>query len=258
MVVSKEGRREIITELVLDQKSVHSGELATRFGVSLMTIHRDLDALADEGLLRRFHGGASTLRSPLYEPDVTYRLKMSLRAKREIAAAALALVRSGETVLLDDSTSALSLAQRLPAIAPVTVITSFLETINLLAGEHGVRLIGLGGQYSPTNRSFHGAGFVSALHELRADVMFGSSAAIDAGGVFHQQPDVVVTKHAMMASADRKVLLIDHTKVGQRAVHRLSALEAWDAIVVDSQTDAAQVSALRDAGANVIVAPALP
>jgi DeoR/GlpR family transcriptional regulator of sugar metabolism len=188
---------------------------------------------------------------------VNYRLKMSLRAKREIAATALGLVERDQTVLLDDSTSALTLAQRLGSVAPMTVITSFLETINLLSSERDIRLIGLGGEYSPTNRSFHGAGFVSALSELRADVMFASSAAVSLDGVFHQQPDVVVTKRAMMASADRKVLLMDHTKVGQHALHRLSPLDAWDTIVVDSQTDPEQLASLRDAGANVVVAHAL-
>lgn len=256
--LSMRDRRDAITELILEHRSALAADLAQMFDVSLMTIHRDLDALADAGLVTRFHGGASALRNERYEPDVNYRLKLSMRAKREIAAAAVEhFVDPEMSLLLDDSTSSLAVAQRLGEVTPVTVLTSFLEIINSVARVEGVQLIALGGEYNPTNNSFHGAGFIAALEQLQADVLFASSAAMNANGVFHQEAEVHATKRAMMARADRKILLMDRTKLGHSALHRISSLDAWDAIVVDSAADPAEVEAARAAGATVIVAPPL-
>src|SRR5690625_7361257 len=83
----KEQRLAAITERVIHQRTVSAAALAEEFGVSLMTIHRDLDELASEGLLRRFHGGAAAIRDPLFEPDVTLRLRLAKSAKHDIARA---------------------------------------------------------------------------------------------------------------------------------------------------------------------------
>lgn len=253
--LSKDARRDAITEHILEQRTAQASDLAHMFDVSLMTIHRDLDDLAASGLVRRFHGGASALRNERYEPDVNYRLKMSLRFKREIAATAVKQwVRPGMAILLDDSTSALAVAQLLPSHAPVTVITSFMEILNTLAGQDGINVHALGGEYNGTNHSFHGAGFLAALEGVQADVFFASTAAMSDAGVFHQESEVHVAKRAMMARAHTKVLLMDHTKMGHTAIHRISALDAWDAIVVDSGADMELVEKARAAGGNIVIA----
>ncbi len=257
--LSMRERRDAISEHILEHRSALAADLAQMFDVSLMTIHRDLDALAEEGLVRRFHGGASALRSERFEPDVSYRLRLALSAKREIAAAAVQhFVEPEMSLLLDDSTSALAVAQRLSGVTPVTVVTPFLEIISALARQEGVELHALGGEYNPTNNSFHGAGFYAALEHVNADILFASSAAADAAGVYHQEAEVHVSKRALMARAERKVLLMDRTKLGSTALYRISGLDAWDAIVVDSAADATEVERMRAAGGNVIVAPPLP
>lgn len=254
--LGKAARRDAITEYILDRHTAQAADLAQMFGVSLMTIHRDLDDLAAAGLVRRFHGGARALRDDSFEPEVNYRLKMSLRAKREIAAAAVShFVEPGMSILLDDSTSALAVARLLPSVAPVTVITNFLEIFTELAGKEGVSLHALGGEYSVTNHSFQGAGFLAGLDAVQADIFFGSSAAMSEQGVFHQESEVFISKRALMDRSARKILLMDHTKLGHTAIHRISPLDAWDAIIVDSEASEDEVAKARAAGATVIVAP---
>lgn len=103
---------------MLSAGSVTAGELAERFGVSLMTIHRDLDELERQGIVRKYRGGVTAQPSGVFESNVAYRMKSMQAAKDAIAAKAAALVEPGMAVMLDDSTTTLALARRLTGITP--------------------------------------------------------------------------------------------------------------------------------------------
>ena len=151
-------RREQIRARVVDQGFVRIEDLAEAFGVSLMTIHRDLDALQTQGWLRKVRGGATAQPSSHHHGDVRHRAATMVQAKQEIAESALELVEPGQSIMLDDSTTALAVARLLPGRSPLTVITNFLTNINLLASEPGVDLIALGGAYYPAYDAFLGLG----------------------------------------------------------------------------------------------------
>lgn len=254
----KEQRLAAITERVVHERTVSAAALAEEFGVSLMTIHRDLDELAREGFLRRFHGGAAAVRDPLFEPDVGLRFRLARAAKRDIAAAAVALLPPNSSILLDDSTSAYGVAQLLPEEGTFTVATSFLPAFDLLAARENVNLIGLGGEFYPKKNSFNGTGLLSALENVRVDFFFGSSAAVDAGGVYHQEPEVITIKRSMMDRASTRVLLVDHSKIGTHAIHRISTLQAWDVIVTDEGISPEHVEQIAAVARKIIVAPPAP
>jgi DeoR/GlpR family transcriptional regulator of sugar metabolism len=247
-------RHAAIVEHVLENGDTSAAELASLFGVSLMTIHRDLDALAQQGILRRYHGGVTAQRTSVFEPDAGYRLQLGTAAKRAIAEKALGLVDGGMSLMLDDSTTALALARLLVGGPQVTVATNFLETMAVLADAGNVRLIGLGGDYSPTHRSFLGSGCLEAVRSLRVDLLLCSTSAMDADTAYHQEQAIVTVKRAMMESAARRVLLMDHSKVGRSALHRVSALSEWDYLIVDARTPSTAIAELRDRDVTVEVA----
>src|ERR671929_125745 len=93
-------------------------------------------------------------------------------AKRQAAIAerAVRLIEPGMAVMLDDSTTALALARRLEGITPLTVVTNFLEAINLLAKVRDIRLMALGGDYDPLHDSFLGVSCVDAIEALHVDL----------------------------------------------------------------------------------------
>src|SRR5690606_18881126 len=97
-------------------------DMANRFSVSRMTIHRDLDDLEQAGLLRKVHGGASIESSPQFESDFRYRERIALNEKRAIAALAAGLVEPGQTIILDDSSTTGVMAPLLLDLRPLTVI----------------------------------------------------------------------------------------------------------------------------------------
>jgi len=247
-------RQEAIRERVLADGFVRLEELAREFNISTMTVHRDLDELEAQGWLRKIRGGATSRPSALYHGDVRHRLQAEVEAKEELALAALPLVDQAQVVMVDDSTTVLRLARLLPQVSPLTVVTYFLPAINALAGEAGIDLMSVGGTYYPAYDAFLGIHAVEAIRPLRADIAFVSTTAVTDGACYHQSQETVQVKRALMAAAEVKVLLVDHTKFQRRALHRLDSLTEFDHVIVDSRTDAATVEALRRYGANVEVA----
>ena len=249
-------RREEIRRRVVDEGFVRIEQLAEALDVSLMTIHRDLDVLQTEGWLRKVRGGATARPSALHHGDVRHRIATMSGAKRDLALAAVELVEPGQSVLLDESTTALALVDLLPAKAPLTVVSNFLPVISRLGAEPGIDVICLGGAYYGAYDAFLGMRTSEAVRSLRADILFASTTAVTGGQCYHQSQETVAVKRALMEAADRRVLLLDHSKFLQRGLHHLAPLSAFDLVLVDSGTPSAEIEALRGQGVEVRVAPA--
>jgi DeoR/GlpR family transcriptional regulator of sugar metabolism len=241
-------RQQQIRDRVADEGFVRAAGLAEQFGVSLMTIHRDLDALQSQGWLRKVRGGATALPSAVFHGDVSQRMTAMADTKKRLAAAALDLITPGQTIMLDDSTTCLYLAQRLAERTPVTVITNFLAVIKLLAGEPGISLVALGGTYFPAYDAFLGLSTAEAVESVRADTLFMSTTAISHGRCYHQSQETVHVKRALIDSAARRVLLADHTKFSRHGLHTLAPLTTFDAVLVDDGLPLDEQRRIRDSG----------
>lgn len=251
---SQESRRQRIAEHVVAHGTVSVSHLAETVGVSVMTVHRDLDALARRGVLRRFRGGVSALPTSVFESNLDYRLGVHVPEKEAVARVAADLVEPGMSVMLDDSTSVLALAPLLRDKAPLTVLTNARRVLDVLAGCEEIRLIALGGEYSATHDSFLGVPCVEAIEAMAVDLVLVSTSAMDARMTFHQEQDVVLVKRAMLASGARAALLMDHSKVARTALHRLCPVTDFDHVVVDAGVDDSLVADLRE-HVTVQVAP---
>lgn len=240
-------RQERIAELVLEQSFVAAKDLAEGFGVSLMTIHRDLDELESRGVLRKVRGGATPQPSSLFESNVRYRLTLAGEEKQVLARAALPLIEPGQAVLIDESTTGLALARLLPERAPLTVITNSLSVMQELRSARDIKLIVLGGDYWPRHEAFCGLACEAAVSALRADVLFMSATAISGGVAYQPDQDMAIAKRAMIAAAAHRVLLVDHTKFGRVALHRLAPLTDFDLVMTDDGIDDAGLRQLREA-----------
>jgi DeoR/GlpR family transcriptional regulator of sugar metabolism len=245
--LAPEQRQDRIAELVLKQPFIAAKDLAERFDVSLMTIHRDLDELEAHGVLRKVRGGATPQASSLFESNVRYRLTVASEEKQALARAALLQIEPGQAVLIDESTTGLALARLLPARVPLTVITNSLSVMQELRSVRDIKLIVLGGDYWPRHEAFCGLACEAAVSALRADVLFMSSTAISGGVAYQPDQDMAIAKRAMIAAAGRRVLLVDHSKFGRVALHRLAPLTAFDLVMTDDGIDDAGLRQLQEA-----------
>jgi DeoR/GlpR family transcriptional regulator of sugar metabolism len=248
-------RRQLITEAVMAEGVLRIEDLTDRFGISLMTAHRDLDELVARGLLRKTRGIVSATPTSLIESSDVYRFSRQLAEKRAIAQAAMQFVEPGQAIFFDDSTTVLQMAALLPAKVPLTAITNSLTLMNELSQIRDLTLLGLGGHFYNWCNAFMGRMTTHEISRLRADTLFLSMSAITDDIVFHQSPEMVETKRAMFDSAARRILLTDHTKFTRRALHSFAALTEFDAVIVNEATPVEHITRMRGKGINVIIAP---
>ncbi|GLY72530.1 DeoR/GlpR family DNA-binding transcription regulator [Actinoallomurus iriomotensis] len=249
-------RQQDLAEHILRVGTATAQELAERFGVSLVTAHRDLDELAKRGLVRKFHGGVTAQPSSVFESNVTYRRQLAVAEKRAIARAAVELIEPGMSVLLDDSTTTLVLAELAADIDPLTVITNFAPIIQLMMGRKNIRLIALGGEYNEAHDAFLGSPCTASARALHSDLGFYSFAGVSDGGVHHQEQEIVVTKRALLSVATHRVLLVDHAKLGRTALHRVADLADFAHAITDSGAPPDALAALTDHDVPTTVAGA--
>lgn len=248
-------RQQAITEAVMAEGSIRIEQLAERFDISLMTVHRDLDELASRGLLRKTRGVASAAPTSLIEASDVYRSSRQAAEKRAIARVAIEHIETGHAIFLDDSTTALQLVPLLHLKAPLTVITNSLTLMNEVRSVHDLTLLALGGQYHNWCNAFLGRTTARDISVLRADTAILSMAAVIDDVAFHQSPETVETKRAMIDSASRRILLLDHSKFERRALHALAPLIEFDLVIVDDRIAPDEVQRMRDKGINIEIAP---
>ena len=246
-----ESRKRLLTEAVLAAGSATAQDLAARFGVSLVTIHRDLDELERRGVVRKFHGGVTAQPSGVFESQMSYRLATMATEKGAIAGAALRHVQPGMSILLDDSTTVLRMIEGLAERTPLHVATTFvagLRRLSELAEDHDLTVIGIGGIYDVAHDSFVGVQTNEQVRGLHVDAVFMSTSAVSSTHLYHQEEQIVALKREMLNSAGKRYLLVDHTKLNRQALLRIAPLTELDLIITDAGADADVLAAWTAAG----------
>ena len=246
-------RQREILDHVQSMPSVGAAELAEKFGRSLMTIHRDLDDLASRGLLRKFHGGVSALPTSVFESSSDFRMQRNLGAKESLAREAVKLVEPGMSIMIDDSTTVLSLARLLVDAGNLTVLTNYRQAIEVLVDCPEINLIVIGGSYSKTHDSFIGAPNQSGLDTYAVDIVFQSTSTMDAHMTYHQEQDIVSMKRTMLHSAARRVLMMDSSKVGHTSLNRYVPVSDFTDVILTGDV-APEVVATISESATVYLA----
>jgi DeoR/GlpR family transcriptional regulator of sugar metabolism len=253
--MNADSRRQDIADYVIQRGEARIDELVSVFGVSRMTIHRHVEELARQGVLRKLHGAVSAQPSGVYESLFGFRQTHAAAAKHALAKAALAEVEPGQAILLDDSTTANALGRLLPQITPLTVATNSLSLAEQLASKDELDLILLGGEYHPTYNAFIGHICESALARIRVNLLICSASAIAGTAALIQDPQVVQIKQAMMAAASRKILLVDSSKFGKVALHLFADLKDFDLVLADDGLPEMAAGELRAKGVNLKTVP---
>ncbi|RBQ18820.1 decarboxylase [Spongiactinospora rosea] len=244
--------REIVNALRVND-TVSVAELALRHRVSEMTIRRDLDELARQGVARRVRGGAISLLLRGEEPPFQVREREAVEAKRRIAAEVAALIADGEAVLLDGGTTALEVARALRE-RRLTVLPLAVQPLTELAGAPRVRLVVPGGEVRPGELDFTGPLTERSIAALRFDtaVIGCCGLSTEHGLTAHDLPGVAV-KQAAIAAARRVIAAADSGKFGRTAFGTVCPLERLDVLVTDDGIPGSQRDALTAAGVAVRV-----
>ncbi|MFC5822501.1 DeoR/GlpR family DNA-binding transcription regulator [Nonomuraea insulae] len=231
--------------------SVSVAELATEHGVSEMTIRRDLDELAQQGVVRRVRGGALSLLLRGEEPPFGVREREAVETKRLIGQQVAALIADGEAVVLDGGTTALEVARAL-VDRRVTVLPLALQPVMLLAAAPRVRLVLPGGEVRKGELNVMGPLAQSSIGALRFDTAVVGCCGLSAehGLTAHDLPEVAV-KQAAMASAQRVIVACDSGKFTRTAFGAVCPIDLLDVVVTDPGIPPEERDALVAAGVMV-------
>ena len=240
--------------MLVERGQVSVAELSERLSVSEMTARRDLEFLEQEGLARRFHGGAMTTVSRSFEVPYAARAYENLAAKREIGERVAEMIMPGETVIIDAGTTTVQVARALRDHSRLLVCPLSMQAAAELADRPGIRLLVPGGEVRHGEQMFNGELTRSALAGLRLDtyVMAVGGVSRDDGFTDFSLDDVAV-KRAALGSARRCVVACDSSKVGKVGFARIGGLDIAATLVSDAVSEADR-DWLTQAGLDVVTA----
>ncbi|WP_119389455.1 DeoR/GlpR family DNA-binding transcription regulator [Taklimakanibacter lacteus] len=246
-------RRNAIADYIMQHGQVRIDDLVTHFGVSRMTIHRHIEELAHQGMIRKLRGAVTVQPSGLYESAFRYRETVGKKEKLALARAALAYVEPGQAVMLDDSSTAAALAPLLVDVKPLTILTNSVFSASHFTEADEIDLINLGGQFHRSYNAYIGMLCEKAIASVRANVLFCSASAVMGTSAFVQDAQVVKVKQAMMLASSQRILLVDHTKFNKVALHLMADLTVFDKVLVSEGLPADELRRLEEAGVKLHV-----
>jgi len=250
--MNKPDRLNAVLDLLSANGRVEVAELAQRFGVSEMTVRRDLEELERQDRCRRVHGGAIPGTSRSYEPPFGLREQRQTEAKTAIAAGVVDLLGVDETVFLDVGTTTLAVARELVGRSNLTVITPSLPVASLLADEAGLRVICLGGLARQGERSLVGSLTLEGVRQFYVDVVVLGVGGLDAeAGLTEFNVEDAAVKRAVLERGRRLIVAADGSKLGAVAFAAVAPADHIDVLVTNAEAEHEQVRRLRDLGVEV-------
>ncbi|MFI6937812.1 DeoR/GlpR family DNA-binding transcription regulator [Streptomyces sp. NPDC050418] len=237
-----EQRRALILDEVRRRGGVRVNELTRKLGVSDMTVRRDLDALARQGVLEKVHGGAvPVVEASTHEPGFEAKSGLELNAKEDIARAAAELVVPGSAIALSGGTTTYALAHRLLDVPDLTVVTNSVRVADVFhaaqrsggTGQGAATVVLTGGVRTPSD-SLVGPVADQAIGTLHFDLLLLGVHGISLeAGLSTPNLAEAETNRRLVQSARRVVVVADHTKWGTVGLSSFARLEQVDTWVTD-------------------------
>ncbi|CAG1018972.1 HTH-type transcriptional repressor CsqR [Burkholderiaceae bacterium] len=246
-------RRQRIAELLAEHHKLRAQELVQRFRVSDDTIRRDLAEMAEQGLLRRVHGGALPAGAPV-PPRASWNQRLGIDETEKVALveALLPQFHGGELLIIDSGTTNGLLARRLPRSLPFTVITTSPEVALALCDHPRCEVIMPGGRLQPATASFCGPQALRLIEGVQADLcVLGVCAVSAAAGISVHEFEEVAVKQAMLAHATRSIALATAAKVGTRLAYRVAPAEQLGSLLTTADERHEGLDEIRRLGVPV-------
>ena len=231
----KETQEKKILEILQTKEYASVEELSAVTFVSPSTIRRALHSLENKKLVTRTHGGAKIIKENNFSPSFTFRIHQNSFEKKKMALAAIKLIKDGDTIFLDGSTTVFYIAEYLKEFKNIRVVTNGIDTLSLLS-KNNVTAYSTGGQISSQNPSvLVGRYAEDAFRNFYADIAFFSAQSLDTTGEVYDCFEYEnFLRRSMIENAKTKVFLCDNTKIGKTSPFHLCSLKNIDYIVSNS------------------------
>ncbi|WP_277584639.1 DeoR/GlpR family DNA-binding transcription regulator [Psychrobacillus antarcticus] len=227
-------RQITILEMLNSSNKLLIKDLLKVFGVSEMTLRRDIETLEKKGVIKKIKGGI--VRNFKDSSDIPFEIRNERRSLEKIAIAkkAASLIQEGETIVIDNGTTALAFANEIKDIDNLTVVTANLRVAWALSDRSNIKLILLGGIVKNGERSTYRKVGLETYENLFPDtfVMGASAISIDSGITDFDIEDATIKSKAIQA-ATRTIVIADENKLGKTAFAKIADLNAIDVLITN-------------------------
>lgn len=251
--MKKNDRQDQILELLKNHKTIKVGELADVFKTSELTIRKDLNELNGKNKLHRTYGGATTINTR--EEPLQERRKKKSNQKSSIGAQAVALIKEGDSIFIDNGTTTERIADTLSGFSRLSVITTGLNIVMALLPHVFVTTYVPEGRIDSRSFSVVGSQAESSLSKYNARIAFiGIDGITIEQGLLNNSYEASATSQIMLKNSQVRVLLADSSKFGNIATISLCPINAIDILITDAGIPSSFQKAFEDAGIKVIIA----
>ncbi len=247
-------RRKSVLEELQKNKSVSISKLAAQLDVSSVTIRRDLNRLAEQGIVTLLHGGAVLNEGTAAITSVMVREKRLLTEKSHIAAFCAELIKEGNSVYIDCGSTPKSIAEAVMDKKNIVVLSHSLAVMNVLANAKDIQLISVPGVYIAAKKGFYGQLALEFISNFQLDIAFLGVGGLNLeSGLTGPDIDDAQIKKVLIKKAKKKVIAVDHTKIGKEYFVKACDISDVDMLVTDKQADLHMIEKIRRMGVEVFL-----
>lgn len=252
--LSQQERHELIVELVNSRGFVSIDDLASHFDVTPQTVRRDINNLASENRVRRFHGGASAAPST-QNTEYTQRKHMQSPEKARIAKEVARHIPDQASLFINIGTTNEAIARELLSHTGLKIITNNLHVAAIVSGKEDFDVIIAGGKVRSRDGGIIGEATLDFVQQFRVDYgIIGISGIDEDGSLVDFDYQEVRVAQALIRNSRHVMLACDHTKFGRHAMNRLGDLGSVHVLVTDREPEPHFRTLLKDKGVRTLIA----
>lgn len=248
----QEERINAIMEHLNNHQRIDIKDICEQFEVSRDTARRDLLKMEELGLVIRTHGGAVLPKKTKEVYEYKERLVRESGEKREIGHFAASLVKNGDFIMMDASTTVQFAAENLTS-ENIVVVTNSIDIADVLSRKKAVRTIILGGEMHTQHRFLFGQSTIDKLADYQVDKLFLGACGITPNGISYPHEEDGVVKREMIKRAKQVIVLADHTKFGEQMFYKIAGLESIDLLITNQKPNEEIMKKLAEQHVELLV-----
>ena len=248
-----ERRQKLIEEYLIEVEFASLEELSEKLDVSISTVRRDLTQIEARGHIRRTHGGARLVQQKKEEYSFSSRQQVESANKDRVGAACAALIVPGQNLYMDGGSTVFAVARCLERKTP-HIVTNSLAIGNFYAGNPEIEVIVTGGVVYPRLQVLVGDLAVHAYRSFNADIAIMGGGGATEDGIMNSHLLLIEIQRAMIASAQKVIFCLDHSKIGRRSFTSLCNWDAVDILVTNKGAPMELLRKIESQGVEVILA----
>jgi DeoR/GlpR family transcriptional regulator of sugar metabolism len=246
-------RQQKILDLINRDSRVSVMHLVQIFGVSEVTIRADLNALAQQNLIIRTHGGAVLAPKPP-ELSLLIRSQQQISEKGRIGIEAASLISDGDAIFLDTSSTAMAIAQQLKRHRELTILTNSLAIAQAMLDAPGVTVVMSGGNLSRETVSLVGGEGLDLLRKFNIQRgFFGAHGINHPEGLTDVSLAEAEVKHQVLSMCREVIAVLDHSKWGRVGLASFARLDQIHQIITNQPIPSEMAEQVRGLGIGLIL-----